>query len=242
MIYMRKHPTYSADRQNTNDSMMTKQTSFVSNNNAKPFQAPGVKKSVIQAREFITGQSFKLENHTIDEEQSDDSERSETNQKPTIKSSSGSSISNFASLPRHTEPLDKIIEEPYEDQRENYTSNPLANNQTNSPLMGKNEEKNESPTRSPVNQKPNPATSLIQSASKPLPRGVPRMVRPNFRPPDPPQPVVQTEPSDKDQYPQNITQSDEKSTISAPEKLNPTLKTENPKSSLNSTVTPAQKT
>ena len=68
-------------------------------------------KKAILARENITGHSFMLETHTIDEE-SEDSQESPSSKKASLKDTNSS---NFKSLPKYSDPLGQIDEEPFED-------------------------------------------------------------------------------------------------------------------------------
>ena len=79
MIYTRKHPTYQSMQLNADGSGFIKTTTKISLNKE-------AKKSVIQAHETITGLSFALENHTIDEESDDN--MSEYNSTPKNSKSS----------------------------------------------------------------------------------------------------------------------------------------------------------
>ena len=65
MVYNRRHPTYTTS--NTSESLIHRQTNI-----SRGSTNAGMKKSVLKARETITGQSFALENYTIKEEISDD--------------------------------------------------------------------------------------------------------------------------------------------------------------------------
>ena len=75
-----------------------------------------MKKSVLQKRETIIGQSFALENYTIKEEISDDEDGQSQDSKSWAgrSKSDKSNVSAFASQPKTGEPLGKIEEDALE--------------------------------------------------------------------------------------------------------------------------------
>lgn len=123
MIYVRKHPTYVSMNPNadsTNGRINLTKTNMTAMN-----------KKALVARETLTGTSFILETHTINEESehlsasndtSSNVETSSINTDSSLKSSNmkrslSSSQRNFDSLPRYADQLDKIEEEPYEENK-----------------------------------------------------------------------------------------------------------------------------
>ena len=91
-----------------------------------------VKQSVLQARETITGHSFALENHTIDEEEEDLSQKSLSPVSVASKNSSTkrSHQSTYASVP-HTTNLGRIDEESFDEGKIDTAS---AKNPVRSPI------------------------------------------------------------------------------------------------------------
>jgi len=137
MIYVRKHPTYVSMNPNpdsTNGRINLTKTNITAMN-----------KKALVARETLTGTSFVLETHTINEESEVASnassvETSSMNTDSSLKSSQmkrslSSSQRNFDSLPRYADQLDKIEEEPYEENK--YVSANVHNHsKCQSPLAG----------------------------------------------------------------------------------------------------------
>ena len=69
MVYLRKHPSYTQQSAGHDNSMIAKI-------NRSHLNAAKMSKKAIVAREQITGQSFMLETHTIDEESENSQESS----------------------------------------------------------------------------------------------------------------------------------------------------------------------
>mmetsp|Transcript_46983 Transcript_46983/g.62188 ORF Transcript_46983/g.62188 Transcript_46983/m.62188 type:complete len:203 (+) Transcript_46983:433-1041(+) len=176
MVYLKRHPTYTQSGGGGDNSMTGKLNRSVGAERK-------MSKKAIAAREVITGHSFMLETHTIDEE-SENSQDSPSSKKEKAKESSSS---NFKSLTKYSDPLDKIDESPFEDG--NFVSHrtPNPSHKHKSPIASETAKKDYD---SAGNLKPHSKQIPVPKSGRgpprpPAGRGVPRPPAARGVPPPP---------------------------------------------------------